>query len=147
MASKEDTVFLILDQIKDAGSISAKKMFGEYAIYCNNKVVALVCDDMFFVKPTVSGKSFLGEVDEQSPYPGAPKYYFISGELWEDSEWMTELIKITQKECHRTCKILNSICFQELSIQKLIAVIHPENTSSQNVLIKCGMSNVGKLKY
>ncbi|MGM9452283.1 GNAT family N-acetyltransferase [Legionella bozemanae] len=49
--------------------------------------------------------------------------------------------------CHRTCKILNSICFQELSIQKLIAVIHPENTSSQNVLIKCGMSNVGKLKY
>jgi hypothetical protein len=25
---------------------------GEYAIYCNGKVVALVCDNQLFVKPT-----------------------------------------------------------------------------------------------
>jgi len=98
MASKEETVIFILDQIQDAGSISAKKMFGEYAIYCNNKVVALVCDDMLFVKPTISGKSFLGQIDEQPPYPGAKNYYLISGALWEDSERLSELIKITQEE-------------------------------------------------
>lgn len=98
MASKEEIVFLILDQIKGAGSISAKKMFGEYAIYCNNKIVALVCDNMFFVKPILGGKSFIGEVDEQPPYPGAKKYYLISDERWEDSEWMSELIKVTQEE-------------------------------------------------
>jgi len=37
--SKEQTITSILDQIQGAGSISAKKMFGEYAIYCNNRVV------------------------------------------------------------------------------------------------------------
>jgi TfoX/Sxy family transcriptional regulator of competence genes len=98
MASKEETVVFILDQIKSAESISAKKMFGEYAIYCNNKVVALVCDDMLFIKPTTSGKSFLGQVDEQPPYPGAKNYYLVSGDLLEDSEWLSELIKITQEE-------------------------------------------------
>lgn len=98
MASKEETVVLILDQIKGVGSIAAKKMFGEYALYCNNKVVALVCDNLLFVKPTPAGKSFIGEVDEQPPYPGAKKYYLISGERWDDSEWMSELIRITQEE-------------------------------------------------
>lgn len=98
MASKEETVIYILDQIQDAGIISAKKIFGEYAIYCNDKVVALVCDDMLFVKPTISGKPFIGQVDEQPPYPGAKNHYLVSGELWEDSEWLSELIKITLEQ-------------------------------------------------
>lgn len=98
MASKKETVIFILDQITKAGNVSAKKMFGEYAIYCNNKVVALVCDDMFYVKPTLAGKCYIGEVNEQPPYFEANKYYLISGEYWEDSEWMSELIKITQEE-------------------------------------------------
>lgn len=98
MTSKKETVTFILDQIKNAGSVSAKKMFGEYAIYCNNKVVALVCDDMLFVKLTLSGKNFIGTVDEQPPYPGAKKHFLVSGDLWEDCEWMTNLIKITQED-------------------------------------------------
>lgn len=98
MASKEETIVFILDQIKDAGEISAKKMFGEYAIYCNNKIVALICDDMLFIKPTLSGKAFIGQVDEQQPYLGAKNYYLVSGDFWDDSEWMSELIKITQEE-------------------------------------------------
>ncbi len=98
MASKEETIIFITDQIQGTGIISAKKMFGEYAIYCNKKVVALVCDDMLFVKPTISGKSFLGQVDGQPPYPGAKNYYLVSGEHWEDSEWLSKLIQITQEE-------------------------------------------------
>lgn len=79
MSSKEETVIFILDHIKGAGSISAKKMFGEYAIYCNSKVVALVCDNMLFVKPTVLGKSFIGEVDEQPPLSRGKKILFSFG--------------------------------------------------------------------
>ena len=30
----------------------SQAMLGEYVIYCNNKVVALVCDNKLFVKPT-----------------------------------------------------------------------------------------------
>ena len=98
MASKQKTVDFILEQIAPAGDVSARKMFGEYAIYCDGKVVALVCDDQFFVKPTKAGKQFIGTVEEVPAYDGAKPSYLISGDGWEDADWLTELIKITAKE-------------------------------------------------
>jgi len=95
MASQQKTVDFILEQIADAGMVSAKKMFGEYAIYCDEKVVALVCDDRLFVKPTPAGKKFIGEFVEDLPYPGAKPYLLISGDLWDDYEWLTKLIKLS----------------------------------------------------
>lgn len=95
MASKQSTVDYILEQIAEAGMIASKKMFGEYAIYCDNKVVAFVCDDQLFVKPTAAGKTFIGEFIEGYPYPGAKPYLLISGDQWEDNEWLTQLIKIS----------------------------------------------------
>jgi TfoX/Sxy family transcriptional regulator of competence genes len=37
-------------------------MFGEYAIYCNEKVVALVCDNQVFVKPTAAGRLLVCQI-------------------------------------------------------------------------------------
>ncbi len=98
MASQQKTVDFILEQIADAGDVSARKMFGEYAIYCGTKVVALVCDDQLYVKPTKSGKAYIGKVKEAPAYPGAKPSFLISGDQWEDAEWLAELIKITAKE-------------------------------------------------
>ncbi|WP_115712647.1 GNAT family N-acetyltransferase [Legionella sainthelensi] len=42
---------------------------------------------------------------------------------------------------------LIQFAFRDFNMQKLIAVVHPENTSSQNVLIKSGMSHAGKINY
>jgi TfoX/Sxy family transcriptional regulator of competence genes len=98
MASRQSTVDFILDQIAEAGSVSAKKMFGEYALYCNNKVVALICDDQLFVKPTNAGKAFINNYVEGTPYPGAKPYLLISAELWDEREWLTNLIQITALE-------------------------------------------------
>jgi len=95
MSSKQSTVDYILEQIAQAGIVSAKKMFGEYAIYCDEKVVALVCDDQLFVKPTTAGKTFISNYIEGLPYPGSKPYLFVSGELWDESEWLTDLIKLT----------------------------------------------------
>jgi len=98
MASRQSTVDYLLEQIKEAGTVSYKKMFGEYAIYCNGKVVALVCDDELFVKPTLAGKKFVTDYIESPPYPGAKPYLLISGDMWEDSEWLAKLFKITELE-------------------------------------------------
>jgi len=98
MASKQSTVDFILEQIAGAGVVSAKKMFGEYGIYCDDKIVALVCDDQLFVKPTHAGKTFIGAFLEGCPYPGAKPYLLISGDQWEDGEWLTKLIKISTTE-------------------------------------------------
>ncbi|CAN1211858.1 TfoX/Sxy family protein [Tumidithrix helvetica PCC 7403] len=98
MASQQSTVDYILEQIAEAGSVSAKKMFGEYGIYCDGKMVALVCDDQLFVKPTDAGKAFIGEFKEGRPYPTAKPCLSIAGDKWDDRKWLTNLIKISAAE-------------------------------------------------
>ena len=98
MASKQKTVDYILEQISGAGDVSARKMFGEYAVYCNGKLPALICNDQLFVKPTDRGRAFIGHPNEHPPYKGAKPYFLIGGESWDDDEWLAELIKITA-EC------------------------------------------------
>jgi len=97
MASDKSFIEFIVDQMGDAGSISYKKMFGEYAIYCDGKVVALVCDNRLFVKPSESGRSYVADIIEAPPYPGA-KLYFLIEDAFEDREWISGLIKITAQE-------------------------------------------------
>jgi TfoX/Sxy family transcriptional regulator of competence genes len=97
MASDESLVEFMADQMGDAGPISYRKMFGEYAIYCHGKVVALVCDNQLFVKQTEGGRSYLGSIVEAAPYPGA-RLHFLIGDAFEDREWISGLIKITAEE-------------------------------------------------
>ena len=98
MATQQRTVDFILEQLETVVDLSVRKMFGEYAIYCGAKVVALVCDDRLFVKPTKAGKKFIGDVKEAPAYKGAKPSYLISGDLWEDADWLSELIKISATE-------------------------------------------------
>jgi TfoX/Sxy family transcriptional regulator of competence genes len=97
MASDASFVEFVVGQIVGAGNIEAKKMFGEYAIYCNGKVVALICDNQLFIKPTISGRTFIGNVVEASAYNGAKPSFLIEEGL-DDSEWLSKLIKMTADE-------------------------------------------------
>ncbi len=97
MASDIEFVKFIVDQIGNAGAISYRKMFGEYAVYCDKKVIALICDNQFYVKPTDFGRSFLEHVLESPPYPGARNYFLIEDRI-DDREWMAELVRRTASE-------------------------------------------------
>lgn len=98
MASTQSIIDFILDQIAVAGIISARKMFGEYGIYCNGKIVAFLCNDQLFVKPTNAGRGFVGECTEIPPYPKAKPYFFIQEDKWYDQDWLSRLIILTANE-------------------------------------------------
>jgi TfoX/Sxy family transcriptional regulator of competence genes len=99
MASKHKTVDFIIEQLADAGAVSAKKIFGEYGLYLNGKLFGLVCDDQLFIKPTLGGRSVLGEdLKEAAPYPGAKPCFLISGELLDERERLSEMVRITAAE-------------------------------------------------
>ena len=98
MATQQSTVDFILEQIAGAGGVSAKKMFGEYGVYCDEKMVALICDDQLFVKPTPGGKAHAAGCGEGAPYPGAKPCLLIPGHHWDDREWLTRLVQITAAE-------------------------------------------------
>lgn len=95
MGSSQRTVDYLLEQLAPLGDVSARKMFGEYALYYDGKVVALVCEDQLFIKPTGPGRDLLDEVIEAPPFPGAKNYFAIPGEDWEDPETLGALIRAT----------------------------------------------------
>ena len=71
MASDQNFVDFVLEQIKNAGEIIAKKMFGEYGLYADEKLFGLICDNKLYIKPTNSGRQFIENVVEAPPYEGA----------------------------------------------------------------------------
>lgn len=97
MASDPGFVDFVVGQVDDDLAVTSKKMFGEYAIYSGGKLVALICDDQLFVKPTEGGRAFIGNVVEAPPYPGARPSLLI-GDRIEDPEWLSELVRITVRE-------------------------------------------------
>ncbi len=95
MATNQSTIELIAHKMSGAGVVTFKKMFGEYAIYVNGKVIAFVCDDALFLKPTPEAKAFYPDFEEAPAYPGSKMYMLISEDTWENSEFMSELASIT----------------------------------------------------
>jgi DNA transformation protein and related proteins len=96
VSTSKSTIDYILDQISRAGDVSIRKMFGEYALYCNGKVVGLVCDDTLYIKITVPGKEYVGDFYQEGyAYRGAKVSMMIDGDRIEDREWLSELVRIT----------------------------------------------------
>ncbi|BAQ45936.1 MULTISPECIES: TfoX/Sxy family protein [Methylobacterium] len=96
MATKRNTVNFIVEQARGAGHVFARKMFGEYGLYCDGKLAALVCDEQLFLKPTAAGRALLGDgATEASPYPGAKPCFRIPSEAWDDPDRLSDLIKAT----------------------------------------------------
>ena len=96
MATREDTVDYIQDQLSVLPRVRVRKMFGEYALYVDDVVAALVCDDTLFVKITEEGKAFAGDrYMEGAAYRGAKMSIKIADEYLDDREWLVELLSIT----------------------------------------------------
>ena len=97
MASDLEFIEYACDQLSGAGRVSYRRMFGEAAVYCDGKVVALICGNQLFVKPTAAGRAFIGTPVEALPYP-ATKPHFLIEERLEDREWLADLVRVTFAE-------------------------------------------------
>ena len=64
MASHPDFVDYVAEQLREAGTIRSRKMFGEYGLYCDDVFFAVICDDQLFVKITPQG---------EAAFPALPK--------------------------------------------------------------------------
>ncbi|WP_028217489.1 TfoX/Sxy family protein [Paraburkholderia oxyphila] len=98
MATQQSTIDFVIEQMTGAGAVTAKKMFGEYGLFLQGKMVALVCDDELFVKITVAGQDHAGSLPQRPPYAGAKPCFFLSGERCDDREWLSRLIAVTAAE-------------------------------------------------
>ena len=93
MASSFDYVLYACEQMSLAGAITYKKMFGEYAIYCDGKCFALICDNQLYINPTQAGLSLFENPTMAIPYDGAKPRILV--EDIEDREFLCKFISET----------------------------------------------------
>jgi TfoX/Sxy family transcriptional regulator of competence genes len=90
MATSPQTIAHLLDILPDG--VTARAMFGEYALYLDGRVVALVCDDALFVKLTKGAAALLPDCETGLPYPGAKPHLVIDSAL-DDADLMARLFR------------------------------------------------------
>jgi TfoX/Sxy family transcriptional regulator of competence genes len=97
LAQGLEFVGYVTDQVDDSCNLTHRMMFGGCTLYLDGKVVALICDDQLFVKPTRAGREFIGNVVEAPAYPGAKNSFLIEDQI-DDGEWLTNLLTVTAAE-------------------------------------------------
>jgi TfoX/Sxy family transcriptional regulator of competence genes len=93
MATSKDFIAYILDQIGDESRTRVRAMFGEYALYYDNVVVALVCDSTVFLKINEHTTALLGKDYAKGPaYPNAKDWYILDAEIIENPHLFKEIL-------------------------------------------------------
>lgn len=77
MATSNDYIQFVCDQIEGVGEIRSKKMFGEYMVYVNERPIFCVCDNTVFVKQISQLRQLLENAKLAPPYNGAKPHYVL----------------------------------------------------------------------
>lgn len=77
MATTIDFVEYVSEQVRMAGIIRYRKMFGEYMVYVNDKPILLVCDNTVFVKKHPALSEIMKGAATGFPYDGAKEHYIL----------------------------------------------------------------------
>lgn len=93
MASSPEYVQYVAAQLSGAGSITYKKLFGEYGLWCQGKFFGTVEDNQFYVKMTEAGHALLPDAEPVAPHGGRPGMYLV--EELEDREDLARLVLAT----------------------------------------------------
>ena len=94
MATELSFVDYVLETARLGDRLSYRKLFGEYALYLDDKVVAFACDNSLFIKPSRAVATLAPDLPQGPPYPGA-KDYPIADELLDDPDALRRLIEET----------------------------------------------------
>ena len=94
MSTDTDFIEYVHEQAGLGGRLTSKKMFGEYSLYLDGKVVAFACDNSLLLKPTEAGRALLPTVTPGKPYPDAKDYYVLD-EFLDDTELLQRVLQAT----------------------------------------------------
>lgn len=92
MATSKDTIAFILERLGNNPRFVARAMFGEYALYADGKVVALVCGDTLYVKIAPASAALGGICETASPYPSAKPHYILDEEKLSSVESLPAIL-------------------------------------------------------
>ncbi len=98
MSTTKDYIEYIVDQLGNSDKVHTRAMFGEYALYYDEKVVGFVCDNQVFIKINEYTENILGSEYQKGPaYKGSKDYYMLGDDVLEDVKMFMEVVS----ECVR----------------------------------------------
>jgi len=77
MATTLEYAEFVCEQLDGIGSISMKKMFGEYCIYINEKPIILCCDNTTYIAKDPAIEDLMKDAECGVPYKGAKERYIL----------------------------------------------------------------------
>uniref|UniRef100_A0AB33IWE0 TfoX/Sxy family protein n=1 Tax=Prevotella sp. GTC17254 TaxID=3236794 RepID=A0AB33IWE0_9BACT len=77
MACTLDFIDFVCMQIAPVGDIRARKMFGDYIIYANDKPVIIACDNVAYIKILPEIEHLMHDAERGFPYEGAKEHYIL----------------------------------------------------------------------
>ena len=92
MSTRPETITALLDALSGTGPITARAMFGEHALYLEGRVVALICNDGLFVKPTAGALALMPGARMAPPYPGA-KPHIAAEDVLDNPEPVAQALR------------------------------------------------------
>ncbi len=94
MATTQDFIEFVCEQIKCDFDIRYKKMFGEYMVYANDKPILTVCDNVVYVKKAKELSEILEGAEVGFPYKGAKEKYILD---IENTELTNDVVQILEE--------------------------------------------------
>lgn len=90
MASSQDYLHFVLEQLSGLNDISYRAMMGEYILYYRGKIVGGIYDDRLLVKPIKSAVAYMRNPSYELPYEGAKEMLLVSDV--DDKEFLMGLL-------------------------------------------------------
>ena len=94
MATAASYIAFVLEQLDRFGDVRAKKMFGEYMVYVNDKPILLVCDNTVYVKKLPEIEELMSDAECGVPYDSAKEHYILD---IEDRELTAKAVGILER--------------------------------------------------
>lgn len=77
MATTNEFINYVCEQLSGIGNVTYKKMFGEYMVYVNSKPILTVCENTVYIKKLDVIESDMQDADVGFPYKGAKEHYIL----------------------------------------------------------------------
>ena len=77
MASSQNYLEFILEQLSELNEISYRAMMGEFILYYRGKIVGGIYDDKLLVKPVKSAIAYMKNPSYELPYDGAKEMLLV----------------------------------------------------------------------
>ena len=96
MASSQEYLQFVLDQLSELDGISYRAMMGEFILYYREKIVGGIYDDRLLVKPVKSAIEYIKDPTYELPYDGAKEMLLVEGV--DDKKYLAGLFNVMYDE-------------------------------------------------